>query len=101
MTTPLPFTMRDAAMLQNAIGDIVFQLIGAFDHAERIWQQVAAARADGSLAQPPFSFTGDQIAYLDRLTSDLHSLRRVAYGETDQQGSYNFLDVPSRETAFR
>lgn len=101
MTTPLPFYPRDAAQLQAGIADVTWQLITAFERAERIWARAEAARADGSLALPPFSFTPGQITYIDRLVSDLYSLKRVAYGVTAQADLYNFLDYPSRETGFR
>lgn len=101
MTTPLPFYPRDAAQLQAGIGDVSWALISAFERAERIWARAEAARADGSLALPPFNYTPDQVAYVDRLVSDLYSLKRVAYGQMAQQDLYNFLDYPGRETGFR
>jgi hypothetical protein len=101
MSFPLPFNPSDPSQLQNSIGQCVFQLVQALEWADRIWAKIEAARTNGDLARAPFAYSDDQIAYLDRVVSDLHSLRMVATGQAAQASPYNFLDVPSRETGWR
>lgn len=101
MTTPLPFNPSDKGTLQAALADIGYTLEQAFAKAERVWAKVETARNAGLLTQPPFSYTDAQVAWLDRVVSDMHSLAQVAYGNTPQPAPYNFMDAVGQETGFR
>jgi hypothetical protein len=100
---PLPFNPADPGQLQASIANCAWQIISSLEWANRIWAKVEQARLNGDLADPAgvFRYTDEQIAYLDRLVSDLHSLHLVATGQMAQPEPYDFLDVPSRETGWR
>lgn len=101
MTSPLPYQPGDPGQLMTALADTGRDLEQAFARADRIYAKVQRAIASGRLSQPPFSFTDDQVAWLDRITTDLRNLRRIAYGQAVPGQAYDYMAGIGQESGFR